>query len=386
MNDINQTLYMKIYETLLEKIKSGELAEGDRIPTENELAENFQVSRITSRKALDIMAENGYIKRTPGKGSFVIFKHETDRQNENRAFMINQDKHLIGLVIPDFSASYAMDLLSGIEKEACINNCGFTFYRTYGQQDLEEKAIEFLLDMGVDGIILMPVHGEHYNPKIFKMVLDGYPFVLVDRYLKGIPAPFIGTDNVSAAKEMTDYLLDMGHKSISFISPPGLDASTIEDRIEGFVRSHNEHGISINEAIWITDMSCTVPGKNTCESIQEDIEKIKKLIKANPEITCFFVVEYNMALVVLQAINSINMEVPGDFSIVCFDGPVNYVGDYFFTHIRQQEEKMGREAVNMLLKQIEKNDGNERKYIEGKLIAGKSTQKARENITNITRV
>jgi GntR family transcriptional regulator of arabinose operon len=172
MNEINQTLYMKIYESLLEKIKSGELKEGDRIPTEMELAEEFQVSRITSRKALDILAEEGYITRTPGKGSFVTSINKKQEQNDSGSVRIQSSSHMIGLVLPDFSASYAMDLLSGIEKEACRCNCGFTFYRTYGRQDLEEKAIDFLLDMGVEGIILMPVHGEHYNPKIFKMVLD----------------------------------------------------------------------------------------------------------------------------------------------------------------------------------------------------------------------
>lgn len=378
MNENNQTLYMKIYESLLEKINSGELKEGDRIPTEMELAEEFQVSRITSRKALDVLSENGYITRTPGKGSFVTSISKKQEQNESNPVRIKSSSCMIGLVLPDFSASYAMDLLSGIEKEACNYNCGFTFCRTYGRQDLEEKAIDFLLEMGVDGIILMPVHGEHYNPKIFKMVLDGFPFVLVDRYLKGIPAPFIGTDNVTAAKTMTDYLLELGHRNISFISPPSVDASTIEDRMEGFVKSHKEHGIPVDEAIWITDMTCTVPGKNSGENIRDDIEKIKRLIKENPDITCFFVVEYNMALVVLQAIKAIDGRVPEDYSVVCFDGPVNYVGDYYFTHIRQQEEKMGREAVHMLIRQIERKDGHERKYIEGKLIEGSSTKKPRK--------
>lgn len=380
MNEANQPLYMKIYETLLERIHSGEIKEGDRIPTEMELAAEFQVSRITSRKSLDILAENGYINRTRGKGSFVISRDKPDEQNESGATGENTQNCTIGLVIPDFSASYAMDLLSGIEKEACDNNCGFTFYRTYGQQDLEEKGIEFLFNMGVDGIILMPVHGEHYNPKIFKMVLDGYPFVLVDRYLKGIPAPFIGTDNVSAAKEMADYLFELGHRHIGFISPPGVDTSTIEDRMEGFVRSHKDHGIPVDESLWITDMMCTVPGKNTDENIREDIEKVIGLIGAHPEITCFFVIEYNLALVALQAINSMGRKVPEDFSLVCFDGPVNYIGDYFFTHIRQQEENMGREAVKMLLKQLEEKDGSERKYIEGKLVIGKSTQKVMETL------
>jgi DNA-binding LacI/PurR family transcriptional regulator len=125
----------------------------------------------------------------------------------------------------------------------------------------------------------------------------------------------------------------------------------------------------------MTDMTCTIPGKNTTENINEDIEKIKRLIQDNPEITCFFVVEYNLALVVVQAIKSMGKKVPENYSITCFDGPYNYIGEYFFTHIRQQEEKMGREAVNMLIKQMDEKDGNERKYLDGDLIIGSSTKK-----------
>lgn len=374
MNELNQPLYLKIYNSLIDRIKQGEFQDGDRISTEMELAHEFEVSRITSRKAMDMLAENGYLKRTPGKGSFVttvnILNNDQDNVENNKI-----RNTLIGFIIPDFSASYGIDLLSGAEKEACENECNFMFYRTYGRQDLEEKAIDSLLDKGAGGIILMPVHGEHYNPKIFKMVLDEFPFVLIDRNLKGIPAPFIGTDNISAAKKMTDYLLDLGHKTISFISPPAIDTSTIEDRIEGFVRSHAERGVAVNQSLWQSDLTCTVPDKNTDENIKADIEKIKNLITNNPDITCFFAVEYNLALVVLEAIKSLNKKVPDDFSIVCFDGPFNYIGDYAFTHIRQKETEMGVKAVKMLLTQMKSKNGNDKVYIEAEIIIGSSTKR-----------
>ncbi len=372
MSEIKKPLYLQIYKELVEGIENGQFGVGDRLPTEKELAEKYNVSRITSRKALDMLGENGYIDRTPGRGSYVK-KHDSIIPPSEEEYAGSNSRMLIGLILPDFGSSYGMDLLSGAEKAAAAHDLRFTFYRTYGQQALEEDAIGKLLEMGVDGLIIMPVHGQHYNTKILKLSLDGFPFVMIDRCLKGIPAPFIGSDNVEAAKKITDYVLDLGHKNICFISPPEIDTSTIEDRIEGFVKSHAERGVPVNDSYRITDLVSTVPGKNTKENIQDDIERIRTFLAANPEITCLFVIEYNLAILVVEAVKSLNKKVPEDYAVVCFDGPFLQIGEYPFTHIRQNEMEMGSMAVKMLLEHIQGKMGNEKVYIETELVKGLST-------------
>ena len=56
-------LYEKIRDGLKEKIQSGELKEGDMIPTEIQLAETFHVSRPTIRRALNDLVVDGYLRR-----------------------------------------------------------------------------------------------------------------------------------------------------------------------------------------------------------------------------------------------------------------------------------------------------------------------------------
>ena len=375
MSELNQPLYQMIYNYLIENIKSGKYTDGDRVPSEKELAEEFGVSRITSKKALEMLAENGYIKRMPGKGSFVVGNVEREAGTGINSSSTRIRPLLIGVVISDFDVSYGAGLLSGIEKEATENGCFIIPRRSCGRQDCEEQAIEDLLDMGVDGILVMPVHGENYNHKILKMVLDKFPFVLIDRYLKGIGVSFVGSDNVAASKKACDYLLDIGHKNISFLSPPYVDTSTIEDRIEGFIKSHSEHGMIIDESIWLTDLTCTMPGKNSQENILSDIEKIKLLLENNKQITCLFAAEYNIALLAMEAIKSLGLKVPHDVSVLCFDGPKNYIGEYFFTHIRQREEEMGATAVKLLLKQmLEKEEPGIKKFLDTDLVIGASTK------------
>ena len=65
-------LYERISTHVLEEIRSGALRPGDRVASEMELAAQFEVSRITSKRALEVLREAGLIERIRGKGSFVV--------------------------------------------------------------------------------------------------------------------------------------------------------------------------------------------------------------------------------------------------------------------------------------------------------------------------
>ena len=64
-------MYERIYADLLAKIQNGDYQPGDRLPSEKESAELYGVSRITAKKAMDMLAKEKKISREPGRGSFV---------------------------------------------------------------------------------------------------------------------------------------------------------------------------------------------------------------------------------------------------------------------------------------------------------------------------
>ena len=64
--------YINIYNQILNKIEVGKLQPNDKLPSENELMKEYDVSRDTIRKALDLLERNGYISKIKGKGSFVL--------------------------------------------------------------------------------------------------------------------------------------------------------------------------------------------------------------------------------------------------------------------------------------------------------------------------
>jgi len=66
----------KVYEQIARQIEqlilSGELRSGDRLPTERELAEQFQASRTAVREAMKTLAQKGLVDMRPGRGTIVI--------------------------------------------------------------------------------------------------------------------------------------------------------------------------------------------------------------------------------------------------------------------------------------------------------------------------
>lgn len=70
MNEL-APLYQQIYEDIKGKIEAGSYAEGDRIPSEQELCQTYGTSRITVRRAISDLCTNGYLVKRQGVGTFV---------------------------------------------------------------------------------------------------------------------------------------------------------------------------------------------------------------------------------------------------------------------------------------------------------------------------
>ena len=79
-------LHRQLFLVLHNEIERGAIPAGDPLPTEHELCEQFGVSRITVRRALSDLADQGYITRKQGVGSFVR-EHHLQVQAPTRSFM-----------------------------------------------------------------------------------------------------------------------------------------------------------------------------------------------------------------------------------------------------------------------------------------------------------
>ncbi|MBJ6362980.1 GntR family transcriptional regulator [Paenibacillus sp. GCM10012307] len=366
-------LYEQIYNYLMGKIQSGELTSGSRVPSEKELAEQFRVSRITSKKALEMLAAAKVIERVQGKGSFVAEGWSDSSQSVQQSAAVPQKWKLVGLMLPDFADSYGLRLIHGIEERCSELGCHMLMKITYDKSTEEEEAIRSFQQLGVDGFIIFPVHGEHYNPELLRLVLDKQPIVLVDRYLKGLAACSVYTDNRAAANELTTYLIQQGHSKIGFISLPAENTSTIEDRVQGYTDALLRHGHRLESRYLMMNLYSSVPRSFEERNIKIDFENVRAFVELNPELTAFVAAEYNLALILREVLLNMGKSIPEDVSIVCFDSPHNAFGNHMFTHIAQNEFDMGRRAADLLHQQWNEQEVVYQNIVPHQFIKGEST-------------
>jgi GntR family transcriptional regulator len=73
--DIPTPLYFRLYSLLKNAILDGTIGKGDQMPTEQQLAETFKVSRITAKRAMDELAAEDMVQRRRGKGTHVTYQY-----------------------------------------------------------------------------------------------------------------------------------------------------------------------------------------------------------------------------------------------------------------------------------------------------------------------
>ena len=110
-------LYKKVYSDLKGKIISRQFPPNAKLPKEKELCETYQVSMITVKKALELLAEEKRIVRVPGKGTFVAEEptgqgktEECSEEDKNRQ-QAKGRTGLIGVILEYAMPSFGIDLM-----------------------------------------------------------------------------------------------------------------------------------------------------------------------------------------------------------------------------------------------------------------------------------
>ena len=369
MDQQRHLLYERLYNYVLDDIRKGALRSGDRVPSEKELARKHGVSRITSMRALQNLERAGLVERIRGKGTFVardlgrlpeLRGNTTGRPPRSRRLTSR-----IAFLLPDASPAYGLELMNAVEEHAAEKGLSLVLKRSRGEQEEEERAIDSLMrTASVDGVIVFPVNGEFYNASLLRLVLAKSPVVLVDRYLKGINASCVYTDNQAAARELTGHILDSGHKHLAFVSSPPANTSSIEDRMHGFRAAFSQRGLGLDRQHLLTNLTSGFP--NPESKIEGDRHAIRTFVLANPSITGFVASEYPIALIVHDVLHEMRRR-DGEM-VACFDSPRGKFVEPRFTHIQQDEREMGRRAVDLLLAQLEGHQTPSRSIVPHQLV------------------
>lgn len=348
----NYYLYEKIYRTIKQEISSGKYEVGDKIPTEKEVMSRFSVSRLTAKNAINLLAEENLVQRTPGKGTFVCKLPSQKVLVEQSSSKQSINSRVIGCVLSGFTDGYGSTLLKELVNAFEKEKYHLIIKLSNESQTKESTYINELLSLGVCGLIVLPVQAEYFNSTLLKIALSDTPLVLLDRKLTGIDVPFVGSNNSKGAYDATSELIQLGHKNISVVTNFSAKNSATTERIEGIRSAFSDNSLPIDESIWIPDLKLNYYNIDNTKALEADITKIQETITAHPEITSFFALDNLSAQLTYRALTKLGNKIPEDYSLIGFDGALKTPLLPSFSRVIQDEKNIALKGAQLLIEKI----------------------------------
>ncbi len=303
----------------------------------NEIAEALNVSKSTVSRAL---------RNKPGVNPRLreeIFKMAQDL---NYPFKLPKDKEFgrVGIIIPDYSNPFFSTVCYGIQSVTRAN--GYLAYVVSTDEDweLERDYVSFLLQEGVDGLIVAPTK----NAERIYQEQSSVPIVFFDRHPEPLDAQSVLIDNRGIMFQALRYLVEIGHRNICLVA--GDDRLyTGRLRTAGFLE-----GLTL---LGLDRSSCPVIPSNFKEP--EAYEATKNAFQIYKP-TAVIASNNKTTLGALRALRDLGLSIPEDVSVIGFDDqewmdfnrpPI--------TTIIQPAYTMGTLAASLLLQKIQGNSFSE---------------------------
>lgn len=210
--------YEVILDWVYKKIESGELKDGSRLNSENELVALFGVSRQTVRRAIADLETRGIVRRRRGSGTFINILPE---HGEVNALSPKERTNRIAVITTYINEYIFSPIIQAIEKVLHNNEYSIQLSFTNNAIGKERQILEGLLEnMDIDGVIVEPTTSGLPNPNTHfyrELLARGIPVLFLNSYYEDVKVPHVSMNDYAAGKIATEYLLQCGHKEIGGI-------------------------------------------------------------------------------------------------------------------------------------------------------------------------
>lgn len=348
--------YLILKEYLRGLIDSGSLAPGDKIPSENDLAEQFNISRHTVRKSVGEMITEGWLISSQGKGTFV------------RGNRLVRQSRIIGVVTTYLSDYIFPSIIRGIDEVLSRNGYSIVLGHTDNQFDKERTCLVNLLNRDIDGLIVETTKSALQNPNLDlyrAFEKRGIPILFMHGSYKDSKASSIYEDDEKAGYLATKHLIDLGHQRIGGVFK--MDDLQGHARYRGYLKAHRERGLAISDRriLWYDTQDLAYKLKKPANTYVEGFLS-----------ECTGIVSYNdqVSLGIIDIARESGIAIPGRLSLVSFDdSDLAVASEVKLTTVAHPKEKLGRETAVLIMKMIAEPGKCFNVKMEPKLVIRNST-------------
>lgn len=257
--------------------------------------------------------------------------------NPNASRLAAGHNQAIGVVVPHNVGWYFQHVLAGVQDVLGDQGYDMLLYNLPTPQARERFLTTLPFRKRVDGLVLIDI--PLTDPE--QRMLAGLGTALVSVGEGGSHFPLIKVDNQRGARTATEYLLDLGHRRIGLISGPLDDPMRFRvalDRRAGWAEALTNRGIQPPEA-WVAHGDFRLDDGATA---------MTALLQQAPGLTAVLTMSDEMAIGALRVLTEQRIRVPGDISLIGFDG--QEIGEYLgLTSVAQPMTMLGTKAARVLV-------------------------------------
>jgi LacI family transcriptional regulator len=319
-----------------------------------DVAKSLGVSKTLVSLVLNGRGNEKGISKDTQKRVWERVKEMNYKPNQMARGLRMGKSNTIGLLVADIANPFYAKICRSIEDHAAQHGYNLIICSSDENPEKESELLQMLIDRQVDGLIFSTTQAK--TDDILQFKRSKFPFVLIDRCLPRIETNYVGVDNRKGAHEVVEHLLELGNRRIGCLAISPSHLSTIKDRIAGYKDALKAHQIRFDGKL-----VREIPFEDIKQSVRKEI---KELLMPPHNVTALFVVNNNVAVACLEALQEMNIKVPQDLALVSFDDIELFKLCYPpVTAVAQPIEEIGSNAMALLLENIKAGKAWENKQV-----------------------
>ena len=322
--------YARLATRLRGLIEEQHLPPGSWLGTEVQFAEENGVSRMTARRAVKILVDEGLVERRPGRGVFV-----RDR---------NAAPARIRVMAGNLLWTPAVRVTHAVQEMAQASGCDADIFDARGDLHAFLNELETLGDGRYAGAVVMSQHDTDFNRIVAELAAAKFPLALIDQTMQQVPVISVASDNRRGGYLAAREFLALGHRNLAFLGD--LDADTTAERAQGAADACTEARIP-------PPVRYDIPGQRFTDWEPMIRRRVVEILSAPQRPTGLVCSCDAVARHVFRALADNGLTVPDDISVSGFDDdPIAEWTTPGITTVRQDFDAMGRKAFEELWHRI----------------------------------
>ncbi|HEJ9097043.1 LacI family DNA-binding transcriptional regulator [Serratia odorifera] len=309
--------------------------------TMQEVANKAGVSKATVSR---VLSGKGYVSEATRDQVYKAIEAAGYRPNLLARNLATNKSQCIGLVVTNtlYNGSYFSELLSQAAQKLEDNGRQLILVDGKHSAEEEQEAIQFLLDLQCDAVILYP---RFLTIDVIDEIIEQVkqPIMVANRRLRKNQSHCICCDHKGASFNATAYLIEQGHRDIAFITG-SLDSPTAIERLSGYKEALTRFNIPVQERRIIKGKWTPACGAAAVASLLHDNIPFSALLASNDD----------MAIGAIKQLTDRGIAVPGQVSVIGFDNiPTAPYLTPALTSVKDPVSDMINEVINRLIAMLD---------------------------------